>query len=248
MFASHGIIQSINRVNIVTDGLVLNLDAGNAASYPGSGTSWTDLSGNGNNGTLTNGPTYDSGNGGSIEFDGVDDFILGTDNVNLNFGTGNYTLCCWFKTNTSIRRTILARFDYDGTGIIEKGYYIDILSTGKIRAAFASSGSNLRIADSNTTVNTNTYFFVTVTRTDAGTINVYVNGIFEASNTITVGTPDFAEAQTAPFSIGRPADYQSPAFTNYFLGNIPAVQIYNRALSASEIEKNFNALKSRYGL
>ena len=65
---------------IVTDGLVLCLDAANKKSYSGSGTTWTDRSGNGNNGTLVNGPTFDSGNGGSIDFDGVDDNVnLGND-------------------------------------------------------------------------------------------------------------------------------------------------------------------------
>ena len=61
--------------NIVTDVLVLCLDAANRRSYPGSGNSWLDLSGNGNNGTLTNGPTYSSANGGSLVFDGVDDYV-----------------------------------------------------------------------------------------------------------------------------------------------------------------------------
>ena len=59
----------------ITDGLVLCLDAANRKSYPGSGTTWTDLSGRGNTGTLTNGPTYSSANGGSIVFDGTDDIV-----------------------------------------------------------------------------------------------------------------------------------------------------------------------------
>ena len=65
--------------NVVEDGLVLALDAGNTQSYPGSGTAWTDISGKGNNGTLTNGPTYSSADGGAIVFDGINDHIdLGT--------------------------------------------------------------------------------------------------------------------------------------------------------------------------
>ena len=68
--------MSINyNPRIVTDGLVLLLDAGNTKSYPGTGTTWTDISRNGNNGTLTNGPTFDSANGGSLVFDGVDDYV-----------------------------------------------------------------------------------------------------------------------------------------------------------------------------
>ena len=63
---------------IVTNGLVLYLDAANKKSYPGSGTTWTDLSGNNNTGTLTNGPTFDSNNGGSIVFDGTNDYVSNT--------------------------------------------------------------------------------------------------------------------------------------------------------------------------
>jgi uncharacterized delta-60 repeat protein len=77
---------------IVTDGLVLALDAANPKSYPGSGTTWTDLSGNGNTGTLTNGPTYSSANGGSIAFDGVDDYSALTSNYTLSAG---WTLSFW---------------------------------------------------------------------------------------------------------------------------------------------------------
>ena len=69
---------------IVTDGLVLALDAGNAKSYPGSGTAWTDLSGNSNNGTLTNGSTYSSVDGGAIVFDGSDDYVVSSNNTNIS--------------------------------------------------------------------------------------------------------------------------------------------------------------------
>lgn len=234
--------------NIVTNGLVLYLDAANTRSYPGSGTTWTDLSRGENNSTLINGPTFNSGNGGSIVFDGMDDFILGPSAANLNFGTGNFTLCAWFRTNTSVRRTILSRFDFNGTGTIERGYYIDVLANGKIRTAFETNGTNYRVTDSNTLVNTNTYFYVTTTRINATTINVYINGIFETSNLLSVGTPSNVDAVTAPFSMARRNDYQTPSFSNFFTGNIPQTTIYNRALSATEIQQNYNATRARFGL
>ena len=234
--------------NIVKDGLVLDLDAAKLDSYPKTGTTWNDISGNGNNGTLTNGPVYDSTNFGNVVFDSVDDYVDCSSSSLLNFGTGNFTLCAWFKTNTTLRRTILSRFDYNNLGTIERGYYIDILATGKIRTAFETDGTNYRVTDSNTLVNTNNYFYVTATRTNTTTINVYVNGVFESSNTLTQGTPSSINVVTAPLTIGRRADYQTPTFTNYFVGNIPSVQLYNRALSASEILQNYNALKGRFGL
>jgi hypothetical protein len=227
---------------------VLALDAGNVKSYPGTGTAWNDLTGNANNGTLTNGPTFNSANGGSILFDGTNDYILGSSAANLNFGTGNFTACAWFKSNTSIRRTILSRFDSDGLGIVERGYYIDILATGKIRSAFETNGSNYRVVDSNTVVNTNSYFYVSITRTNQTTINCYINGIFENSNTLTGGSPSSIDTVTAPFSIARQTDYQAPSFSNNFIGNVSTAQMYNRALSATEVLQNYNALKGRFNL
>jgi len=81
--------------NISTSGLVLALDAANTKSYPGSGTTWTDMSGNNNNGTLTNGPTFNSANGGSIVFDGSNDFVtLGNQSV-LGFTNGIFSVEAW---------------------------------------------------------------------------------------------------------------------------------------------------------
>ena len=81
---------------IVLNGLVLYLDAGNPLSYPGTGTIWTDLSNFGNNGTLINGPTFNSGNGGNIVFDGTNDFVTcGTAIGKLP----NFTISCWIKPN-----------------------------------------------------------------------------------------------------------------------------------------------------
>jgi hypothetical protein len=108
------------------NGLVLALDAGNTKSYPGSGTTWTDLSGNGNTGTLTNGPTYSSTNGGSIVFDGVDDQV---DTINVSSLT-NMTIEIWIYDTISSERDILtyngnsgsytfnsANFRTDGNGL-----------------------------------------------------------------------------------------------------------------------------------
>ena len=99
--------------NIVNDSLVLTLDAGNQNSYAGSGTNWYDLSGNGNNGTLTNGPTFNSSNIGSIVFDGVDDYVNIPDNSSLN-PTKNLTLSCWVNI-TSFNNVYIGIVDkYNG--------------------------------------------------------------------------------------------------------------------------------------
>ena len=84
---------------IVSSGLVLHLDAGNASSYPGSGTTWTDLSGSGNNGTLVNGPTYSSANGGSLSFDGVNDYVSVSNTSQLRPST-ELSIGMWIKANS----------------------------------------------------------------------------------------------------------------------------------------------------
>jgi hypothetical protein len=85
---------------IVTNGLILNIDAGNMASYPGTGTAWTDLSGLNNTVTLVNGTTYSSANGGTMVFDGVNDYGVGAYNSNLDLSTNNFTLEGWFNSTS----------------------------------------------------------------------------------------------------------------------------------------------------
>jgi hypothetical protein len=232
---------------IVINGLQGYWDAGNARSYPGSGTTWTDLSGNGNNGTLTNGPTFAS-NG--VVFDGVNDYVdCGTSSA-LNFGTGNYTIHVVFKTSNSSRReTICSRFDYDGTGTIERGYFIDVQSTGKIRTLFATNGPNEYYVDGSTSVNTNTFVHYTMCRTGTASISSYVNGVSETITPTNVGSVSNINTVTAPFSIGRRLDYQQAQASSYnFTGTIAFVSIYNRVLSAAEIRQNFYATRGRYGI
>lgn len=84
---------------IVTNGLVLYLDAANQKSYPGSGTTWTDLSGNGNTGTLTNGPTFSANNNGGIVFDGANDYVSISNSSSLNITGRNITIEVIFKSN-----------------------------------------------------------------------------------------------------------------------------------------------------
>lgn len=240
MFASHGIIQSINRVNIVTDGLVLNLDAGNAASYPGSGTSWTDLSGNGNNGTLTNGPTYDSANGGSIEFDGVDDYVSVGSSNSLKITSG--TMCFWvYLTSGGVTFQQIGGKRFAGT-VSGIDYMLDLSSTGQNIRGIISDGSALNLITGSTTLNYSNWYYVSFTW-NGTKLNLYVNSVVDATEVSQTITP-----QTSDRSFDLAVAQDPGVGSRYFLGNISVAHVYNRALSASEIEKNFNALKSRYGL
>jgi hypothetical protein len=204
---------------IVTEGLVLALDAGNTKSYPGSGTTWTDLSGGGNTGTLTNGPTYSSANGGSIVFDGVDDYVSST----FSFTAGQaVTISGWLYStaSTSAYRN-----------------FVDTLSTypmiwwdteGKIEF---DTGSGYRTAS----VYRNQWVYVALVKPSGTTVaSYYVNGVFASNGGVSYSVP-----ASTPTWFNRSAGQT-------WLGNCSNISVYNRALSATEISQNYNALKSRY--
>ena len=218
---------------IVRYGLVLDLDAGNTASYSGSGTTWTDLSASGNTGTLTNGPTYSSANGGSIVFDGVDDYVNCGSPSTLNFGTGNFNLSCWVN--------ILSTSGADWIGIISRyvsgvGFWIQ-LNPGNRYVGFGWDGSNF--ITSSTSAGGGQWKFISCQRTGSTSAEVYVNGISVASSSsMPSGTSNGQQIDIGRIDIaGR-----------YSAGNIAQVSIYNRALTAAEISQNYNALRGRYGL
>ena len=210
---------------IVTDGLVLWLDAGTKPSYPGSGTTWTDLSGNRNNGTLTNGPTYSSANGGAIVFDGVNDFAIASLPSVTSYNTFTYNV--WvYSTNNSGYRTIIDQGNdtwFFGTNLGELITYNPNLNSGYV-------------------ININQWYNLGVTHVIGGPILFYVNG-----NLVYTSTNNSSNFSTSYFGIG--AGVTSPTLADeVWSGNIAVAQIYNRALSASEVLQNYNAQKARFGL
>jgi hypothetical protein len=217
--------------NIITDGLVLALDAANSRSYPGTGTTWSDLSGNGNSGTLTNGPTFNSGSNGSIMFDGVDDYVdLGTAsllNTTLN-GNTNWAISYWVNPQTNGRILDRGNIGEDPTGGLE-------LNVGSIFRNNTSGGSSSLLTD---IINTG-WNYVILTRTSSLLHSWYLNGIFSNSTQTTESYDG-----SGIWKIGRRAFSTSQMYQ----GNISNIQIYNRTLSASEIQQNYNATKSRFNL
>jgi len=210
---------------IVTDGLVLSLDAGNTKSYPGTGTLWSDKSGYANNGTLTNGPTFSSANGGSIVFDGVDDYVDLNNNGQLNTLTSNFAWNVWVKTPSSFVQN-------DYRMILSTNQFYCYLSLFNNQFTFDTSGMINRFG----TLNPNTWYNATVTRI-SNIDYCYIN-----SSLINSVSDSFSINGT--FNIGR-WNYNN---TLYYNSNIANVQIYNRGLSQSEITQNFNALRGRFGI
>jgi formylglycine-generating enzyme required for sulfatase activity len=222
---------------IVTDGLVLWLDAGVTASYPTSGTTWTDLSGNKNNGTLTNGPTYNSSNGGSIVFDGVNDYASINNATTLNFSTA-LTISFWFFSGTTHSYLYLkGRTDADNYNpyLRTDGYYAWTGVSG--RSQFNPPAGF---------INSNTWYNITVTHISGNNPQIYRNGVLATGYTYTEGNGSLALGTNSnPVSIN--ADIPRGVI-GQFDGKIGVTMAYARAITASEVLQNFNAQKARFGL
>ena len=226
---------------IVTNGLVLNLDAAKTDSYPGTGTTWRDLSGRGNNGTLTNGPTFSGiGKQASIVFDGVDDFVNCGNTSALNMGSGDFTLDLFFKATGSSDFRVLLQKGNAGIGG-NRGYRLRIESNNTIQMVLTANSEQ---TVTTTPIVYNSYYNVCATKSTNG-LRIYLNGILSGTNlTSPPGTTDSSNI----FIIGSSDNFSSPSQLWPFRGDIPSVKIYNRALTQTEITQNFNALRGRYGI
>jgi len=229
-------------------GLVLYLDAGNIKSYTGSGTSWTDISGRGNTGTLTNGPTYSSANGGSIVFDGTNDYVIVGNNPpssTLNI-VDNVSLSIWIKFptgygNATYNSIIVKRrpgnqvnygLGYNPTGGVNVLYWYYSNFVGGASVPLTSNFSE------NVWTNICGTFSKNGSTTDSvlykdGVALISSNGAgnvaAQASPDVTIGGYVYAGIEYSPVTISN-------------------VSIYNRTLSAAEVSQNFNATRSRYGI
>jgi len=216
---------------IVSSGLVLCLDAANKLSYPGTGTTWTDLSGNGNNGTLTNGPTFSAGNMGSILFDGVDDCVKSF--PTQISGVGSKTICAFIYPTTTSRAGIC------GVRNINDGWVFTINKNASGNLTyFHTTGTECQVAAG---ITTNTWSYVCATySTSTATIILYRNGV-------QVGSPTTVVSSIVSSAFNGVIGDENSTVIWPFKGNMSSVQIYNRALTASEVLQNYNATKSRFG-
>ena len=226
---------------IVTDNLVLALDAANTKSYGGSGTTWTDLSGNGNNGTLTNmdGSNLNTSNGGYFTFDGSNEYV----NIGNVLNQYPITISAWTKTN-STSETLKVDVVNKYTASSANGYRLALSSNGISGYYFRVSGSYTNNYDTEYgTVSTNTWYHIAMT-VDSSGIKFYINGSLVGSNTWigTAGAPTTTTNLSLGYYPGNTAGGQ------YYDGEISQVSIYNKALTASEIQQNYNALRGRYGI
>jgi len=247
--------KQLTPTSIVQSGLVLNLDASRTSSYIGTGTTWTDISGNGNNGTLTNGPVFGTASGGEITFDGVDDYVnCGTlGNFGSSLSTNSITMEFAFKSsytagikqfgiiNSGSATLLCVNFNRDEN---------DNYSAGKTTFSLRdNSGLTLGVS-MNANIYSNSYFIVSVSRNISNNqVKFYVNGV---PVNVTVGGSGYNSNPVSfsnfqyPFVIG--AINNRGSITNYLNSSIPFFRIYSKALSDAEVLQNFNATKSRFGL
>jgi hypothetical protein len=212
---------------IVTNGLVLNVDAGFTPSYTSSGNTWYDLSYNGNNGTLTNGPTFNSSNGGSLVFDGIDDYVSCGNSSSVQIYQG--TISAWVKTPSP-------GSSYRGI-ITKQGNYGLFIRDGELATYDWGNNQNIttgiNIAD-NTWKNVS-MTFTTNTGSPSNNAIIYLNGSAVLTTTIKYSV------NNVELQLGNGGNAEQ-----YISGSIATGSVYNRALTSSEVLQNYNAQVSRF--
>lgn len=226
--------------SIVTQNLVLNLDAGDNSSYGGSGTTWTDLSGQNNNGTLINGVTYNSGDGGYLIFDGTNDRVSLPVGSDFAYGTGDFTIETWFNvTGTSPQTWGEVVFSQTISG---QNYFVVSASAQnpvqkKPRFTYGTGGGTP--ITSSTTYTENQWYHYVITR-NGTTLTIYLNNSVVATATVSF---NFSNTTYVP-TIGA----YSHSNTLNLDGKISIVRVYKgKGFSVSDVTQNFDAVKSRYG-
>jgi hypothetical protein len=221
---------------IVTNGLVLYLDAANRQSYTSGSTSWYDATQNGLSGSLINGPTFSSANLGSIVFDGTNDYVTFS-NSQLAPGTGSFTWNFWAKTAPSANNFSIV---FSGTG--SNSFYGVISMDLRPGNGLIYYANGFRIQDYNTSFGTNWWFISFVGNggnNGSRNLKLYRNTV-QAGSTYTYDY-DFT-------SINPNIGANHSAYSELMTGNIASVSYYNQALTQAEIIQNYNATKARYGL
>lgn len=235
----YSLISSMKKQNIVTNGLILYLDAAQSISYPGTGIIWNDLSINANNGTLVNGPTYSSSNGGSIVFDGTNDYVNIPFNSTLNTPNGA-TYEIWIKPAIGTSGEFLNRGTSD-SGATPDNPRFSLESNGKLYFDWSSPSNDRYLNTVTGSCNMGYWNQVIGLATPNSLLRVFVNGV-ESSYLQRVGTlPSTLPNTSNPIQLGG-----APWIPRYSSSNISILKLYNRSLSAAEILQNYNVLKQRY--
>jgi hypothetical protein len=219
--------------DIIEDGLVLCLDAASKRSYPGTGTAWTDLTGS-NNGTLTNGPTFDSDNGGSIVFDGTNDYLESSSNIGIT-GISPRTFECWVYVDNYASANVM------GGGTASGGQLFDTIiwiGGGYLRVVGHYYGAGLDTIPSlpnRNTINLDQWNHI-VHLYDGSDAYLYTNGEFSNSKTLSLNTGNNKIRMARGFHSAY----------DYFGGKGGVMRVYNKTFTADEIRRNYLSTKERF--
>lgn len=246
---------------IVTDGLVLCLDAANRKSYPGSGNTWFDLSGFNQNFTLYNTPVFSNSSVGELLFSGSNDYARIQNSTSIDTASANGTAEIWFKTIGSTLGVTYARLisfsDETGTGSdttstqgTNRDYsdYLCLVKNNNVESLGLWYKNNPNAFGPATLVNTNTYFHAVISWSTSGasmTFRFYLNGTNTNTSTITqsaygINASTITLGQNCAGALTNPMENCSCAFSSF--------KLYNRALSETEVQQNFAALRGRYSI
>jgi hypothetical protein len=216
--------------SIVRSGLLVHLDAANVKSYPGSGTTWSDLSGNGVDGTLINGPAYDSSNKGGLVFDGIDDHCQFTFSNKGIFVIPGTTICAMvYRTRDRTAQTNVISYRFGSGGLLYIGssnnqifsYYNNLSTQGYTSGIFPL----------------NDFAYLTIRLNNNGSITHMTNGENKFTSDVRTG-----------YNFEEKTQFRFSSDLEYFGGRMFSFQHYNRELTDNEIRQNFEALRGRYGI
>ena len=220
-------MSAIAGPSVPLNGMVLHLDAADQNSYPGSGTSWFDLSGQNNTGVLTSGPTYSSENNGAIVFDGSNDLVV-VNSLTSIMPTAAYTKIVWFFLTSYLTNNNIIS-GYDG----QHAFWMSASNT--LRAGHGNVSFSTVVTT--TTIALNTWYCGAVTFNTTTGWRLYLNGSLENTNASTTSFIGNGDILLGSYGGG-----------NLLTGRISNASVYNRVLTDAEIRQNFNALRGRFGI
>lgn len=236
---------------IVRDGLVLHLDAANTKSYASGSTTWRDLTLNGNNGTLTNGPTFSSARNGGILFDGTNDYVSINDAVSLEPASAICLEVVFTHSVLNSYNTIICK-PFNGPPWTPPylSYMLRLNAAGFGFPNHMEIGLNLdgtyKSARHDFTYPLDAIHHVLFNYSNSGSTQYYVNGVLQTLSGSTIIAATSINYSTPPLLLG--AGYGASPVAEFLTGTIFLTRIYNRILTANEVQQNYNATKSRFNL
>lgn len=240
---------------VVQSGLVVNWDAGSTQSYPGSGTTWTDLSGNNQHGTLFNGPTYSGSNGGNIVFDGSNDYVFRgsltssvawTPSGASSLSTNNITLEMWIRTTDADAAGDMISKPWNNGGSYNYRWLHQAGATGIFQASVASELYNLTVPSVRDGKWHHMALWISPTQ-----IGYYLDAPMSSSSAnhgITSNSPSNGNFGLTLMSVFPYGDGWSGDAGLSSSGQVASFRVYNRVLSTDEVIRNFNATRGRFGV